>query len=168
MTNHVGFSVRPADEIEDNLALLGLSTRLTIGVAPWRNPRKVAAAVRGWVESSLASAGEEGHAVLVALLGEQVAGLVSLAEREHFTGELDAYIGELAVDAALEGRGAGRALMTAAEQWAADRGLAHITLETGARNHRARHFYERAGYQEEDIRLTKPVDSLRLQGRSTT
>ena len=46
--------------------------------------------------------------------------------------------------------------------------LAHITLETGARNHRARTFMERAGYQEEDIRLTKPVDSLRLRSRSTT
>ena len=45
--------------------------------------------------------------------------------------------------------------MAAAEQWAAARGLPRITLETGARNHRARHFYEDAGYQEEEVRLTK-------------
>lgn len=95
--------------------------------------------------------------MLAALLGGQVAGVVSLAEREHFTGELDAYVGELAVDRAIEGRGAGRALMAAAEQWAAVRGLPRITLETGARNHRARHFYEDAGYQEEEVRLTKAV-----------
>lgn len=74
------------------------------------NPRKVAAAVRGWVTSSLASAGLEGQAVLVALLGGHVAGLVSLAEREHFTRGMDACIGELAVAATLEGRGCGRAL----------------------------------------------------------
>jgi ribosomal protein S18 acetylase RimI-like enzyme len=95
--------------------------------------------------------------VLVALLDDQVVGMVSLAEREHFTGEVDAYVGELAVGRAMEGRGAGRALMTAAERWAAARGLPRITLETGARNHRARHFYEDAGYQEEEVRLTKAV-----------
>lgn len=58
----------------------------------------------------------------------------------------------------MEGRGVGRALMAAAEKWAASRGLSPITLETGARNHRARRFYERAGFEEEDIRLSKPVE----------
>lgn len=160
MTSRAEFDVRPAVP-DEHTTLLKLSARLTIGVAPWRNPTKAAAAARGWITSSLASTGQEGHAVLVALLGGQVAGLVSLAEREHFTGEMDAYIGELAVAATLEGRGCGRALMAGAEEWAAGRGLAHITLETGADNHRARHFYERAGFQEEDIRLTKPVRSCR-------
>jgi ribosomal protein S18 acetylase RimI-like enzyme len=56
--------------------------------------------------------------MLVTLLDDRVVGLMSLAEREHFTGELDAYISELAVDAAVEGRRGGRALMTAAERWA--------------------------------------------------
>ena len=133
MTNRAEFDIRPAVP-DDHTALLGLSPRLTIGVAPWRDSKKVADAVRGWITSSLASARQEGHAVLVALLGGQVAGLVSLAEREHFTREME---------------------------WAAGRGLAHITLETGADNHRARHFYECAGFQEEDIRLTKPVQSHR-------
>ena len=69
--------------------------------------------------------------------------MVSLAEREHFTGDLDAYIGELVTDSAAKGSGAGQALMAAAEKWAASRGLSRITLETGARNHRARRFYEK-------------------------
>jgi ribosomal protein S18 acetylase RimI-like enzyme len=158
MANRLEFDIRPA-EPEDRAALLALSARLTIGVAPWRDPGKVAAAVRGWIESSLASNGQDGHAVLVALVHGQIAGLVSLAERQHFTGDTDAYVGELAVGARIEGHGAGRALLAAAEAWAAARGLPRITLETGARNHRARHFYERAGYQEEDVRLTKVVQS---------
>jgi len=160
MADHFEFDIRPA-EPDDRAALLGLSARLTIGVAPWRDPGKVAAAVRGWIESSLASTGQEGHTVLVALLGGQVVGMVSLAEREHFTGERDAYVSELAVGARVEGRGAGRALMAAAEQWAAARGLPRISLETGAHNHRARHFYQSAGYQEEDVRLTKLVQLCR-------
>lgn len=156
MTEPPHFDIRPAAP-PDFPALLDLSARLTIGVAPWRDPGKVATAARGWIGSSVAWAGKEGHAVLVARCDGQVAGLVSLAEREHFTGELDAYVGELAVASAMEGRGAGRALMAAAEEWAESRGLSRITLETGARNPRARRFYENAGYEEEDIRLSKPV-----------
>ena len=156
MDKRPDFDIRPARE-EDYPALLALSARLTMGAAPWRDPAKVAAAARGWIESSLASAHEDGRAVMVALLDRRVAGMVSLAERRHFTGDLDAYIGELVTDGAVEGSGAGRALMAAAEEWAAGRGLSRITLETGARNDRARHFYERAGFAEEDIRLSKPV-----------
>ena len=147
--------------------LLRLSSRLTTGVAPWRDPGKVAIAVRGWIESSLASAWEDGHAVLVALLDGQVAGMVSLAGREHFTGDLDAYVGELVIGDAMEGRGAGRALMAAAEQRAASWGLPRITLETGTRNHRARRFYQRIGFEEEDIRLTKAVTWAGIWGLGT-
>ena len=76
--------IRPAVP-GDSPALLALSGRLAIGVAAWRDPVKVAAAVRGWVESSLAEAGRDGHAVLVAESGDRIAGLVSLAERAHFS-----------------------------------------------------------------------------------
>jgi ribosomal protein S18 acetylase RimI-like enzyme len=55
----------------------------------------------------------------------------------------------------MEGRGIGQALLAAAEVWARDRGLTYMTLETGARNARAREFYRLAGYEEEDVRLTK-------------
>ena len=156
MTEQQEISIHPAAP-GDSPALMALSERLVTGVAPWRDPVRVAAAARGWVESSLAAAGRRGRAVLVARCGDQIAGLVSLAERSHFTGQTDAYIGELVVNARMEGRGVGQALLAAAEDWAAGRGLGCITLETGSANDRARHFYECAGYQEEEIRLTKPV-----------
>ena len=158
MLSQMRFSIRPAWP-GDFPALLALSERLATGVAPWRDPAKAAAAARGWVESSVAEADTPGRAVFVAQCGGLIAGLVSVAERTHFTGDTDAYIGELAVAAPMEGRGAGQALLAAAEHWAAGRGLHCITLETGARNHRARRFYGRAGYQEEDIRLAKLVRS---------
>ena len=113
MTQTTHFEIRPVNPA-DHPAVLALSPRLAIGAAPWRDPDRVAAAARGWIESSLAAAGQDGHAVLVALLGGHVAGMVSLVEREHFTGELDAYIGELVVGQPQEGRGAGRALLAAA------------------------------------------------------
>ncbi len=105
----------------------------------------VLAAVQGWVRDSVQAAGEPGHAVLVAAAAGQIAGVVTVAEREHFTGQIDAYVGELAVRRGLERRGVASALMAAAEQWAAQRGLRFITLETGAANGPARRLYESRG-----------------------
>ena len=133
MSEPADFQIRPVRD-EDHDAVLRLSPRLTIGTPPWRDLAGVAATARGWIESSLASAGEDGRAALVALLDGRVAGVICLGERRHFTGEVDAYVGELITDGAFEGRGAARALIAAAERWAAGRGLSRITLDTGSRS----------------------------------
>jgi ribosomal protein S18 acetylase RimI-like enzyme len=136
---------------------MALAPRLTEGVAAWRDPAAVLPAVRGWVKDSLDALGSPGHAVYVATLGGGVVGLVSVAERTHFTGQVDAYVGELAVRAGLERRGIASTLMAAAEAWAAGRGLPFLTLETGAANQPARSLYRSLGYLEEDVRLTKAI-----------
>ena len=46
-------------------------------------------------------------------------------------------------------------LIGAAEDWARERGLVHLTLETGAGNRTARAFYAALGFLEEDVRLAK-------------
>jgi GNAT superfamily N-acetyltransferase len=83
--------------------------------------------------------------------------VVSVAHHENFTGERQAYLGELAVIEEAEGHGIGRALVDAAEQWARERGHTLLVLDTGAANTRARHFYANLGYQEESVRLVKPL-----------
>jgi GNAT superfamily N-acetyltransferase len=155
----------------DGDAVLALSGRLVIGVTAWRHPGRVAEAAHGWVEGSLAAAGQPGHAVFVAVAvgGEpggtgEVVGFVTVGERKHFTGQVDGYVGELVTAAAMEGQGVGRALMVAAEDWARQQGLAHLTLETGAANRRARQFYEHLGYVEEEVRLTRSLSDLSGQG----
>jgi ribosomal protein S18 acetylase RimI-like enzyme len=144
-------------ESGDYAAVVDLSPRLTIGVAEWRDPAKVLNAVRDWIEESLESAHNDNRAVLVAEIDHRVVGVVTLGERGHFTGEVDGYIGELATAPDLENRRVGRALLTPAEDWVRQRGLTHLTLETGAQNRRALDFYRRSGYAEEDIRLTKRI-----------
>src|SRR4051794_38113401 len=110
---------------EDRAAVVSLATRLTIGVAPWRDPAAVAPAVRGWVMSSITDA-----AVFVAHDDHTVLGFVTVAERRHFTGAVDAYVGELVTAEEAEGRGVGRALLTRAEEWAREQGYVRISLET--------------------------------------
>jgi ribosomal protein S18 acetylase RimI-like enzyme len=144
---------RPADRD----VIMALAPRLTEGKPPWRDDAAWLVAVQGWIRDAADAAGQPGHVVYVAVQDEQVVGVVHAAERTHFTGQVDAYVGELVTATGLERRGIARALMAAAEAWAAARGLGYLTLETGAANHSARAFYAALGYLEEDVRLTKKI-----------
>jgi GNAT superfamily N-acetyltransferase len=148
--------IRPY-ESSDRAAAVLLAGRLETGVAGWRDGDAVRRAVIGWIESSLDAAAAPGRDVFVACAGGELVGSVTVSERAHFTGEVDAYVGELVVDAGHERQGVGTLLMNAAEDWARSRGLVHITLETGAANRAARAFYGSRDYREEDVRLTKAL-----------
>ncbi len=138
----------------ERAAVLALAPRLCAGVAEWRRGEGVAAAAREWVEDSVSSQ-DDADAVFVARVDGQVVGMVSVSEQRHWSGDLDAYVGELVTEQSMEGQGVGRALVARAERWAGDRGLSRITLETGAANSRALAFYERLGYRREEVRLTR-------------
>ena len=144
-------------EPRDRETLLVLAERLQEGVAAWRSSTAVRAAVKRWVEDAVDSNGGESRVVFVAEEDGDVVGFVTASTRRHFAGDLDAYVGELAVDRRAEGRGGGRMLMAAAEEWGRTQGFAYITLDTGAANAHARAFYRALGYEEEDVKLTKPL-----------
>jgi ribosomal protein S18 acetylase RimI-like enzyme len=141
----------------DRDAIMALAPRLTEGKAPWRDDEAWLAAARGWIADAAESAGAQDNAVFVAVDGDQIVGVVHAAERTHFTGQVDAYVGELITAPGHERRGIARALMRAAEEWAAARGLDYLTLETGVLNCPARALYQALGYLEEDVRLTKQI-----------
>ena len=56
-----------------------------------------------------------------------------------------------------ERKGVARSLIAMVEDWAAQRGLGHIRLSTGAANHGARAFYERLGYALNEVTLTRQL-----------
>jgi GNAT superfamily N-acetyltransferase len=94
-----------------------MAERLREGVAAWRDPEAVLSAVTSWVRDSLADLANPDTAAFVAERDGEVVGFVCVSERSHFTGEVDAYIGELVVSRRAEGSGVGRALVGAAEDW---------------------------------------------------
>jgi ribosomal protein S18 acetylase RimI-like enzyme len=145
----------------DRASVLRLAERLQEAVAPWRDAAAVRAAVEGWVSEAVDGGTSDRQAVFVAEQDGRVVGFVTTSTRRHFAGDLDAYVGELAVERSFEGRGVARSLMAAAEGWARREGLAHITLDTGAANLGARAFYRALGYEEEDVKLTKSLGALR-------
>jgi GNAT superfamily N-acetyltransferase len=77
---------------------------------------------------------------------------------DYFTGEKHAHLGMIAVTAEAEGRGAGAALMRAAEDWTRTAGYTKLTLNVFEGNQRARQVYERFGYQVETVRYVKILD----------
>lgn len=153
-------SIRPF-AAADRDSILALAPRLTVGIAPWRDPELFLAAASRWIEESITGAGVGSGDDRAVFVAEDAAGacvgFVSVARGTHFTGEEEAYVGELAVAAEVEGRGVGQALMEAAERWARGRGYRLITLETGADNERARRFYGRRGYSAESVKLVKAL-----------
>ena len=148
--------IRPLEPADVD-AVVAMQDRLADWIAPWRDPAAVRAAIHGWIAESTA-ASFEGSA-LVAEIGGTVVGFISVSTTTHFSGETDSYIGELIVAADHEGAGIGRALVAEAERIAVDRGHRCLTLTTGAANARGRAFYERIGFELEDINFTKVLDS---------
>ena len=96
-----------------------------------------------------------------------ILGVISVSHSRHFTGEDDAYIGELAVAENAARGGVGRQLVRTAEAWARDEGLRRVTLHTGAANTTARAFYDALGFREEDVRLTLLLEPT-AEGKSTS
>jgi len=149
----MSISIRPAVQ-SDAAAVMSLAYRLEEGVAPWRDPEAVAAAVRSWVQSAVAHIDDGASAMFVAADGDAVVGFATAEEKRHWAGATDTYIGELVVAERAEGNGIGRELVAAAIEWGRDRGHERVTLQTGTANLGARAFYEALGFEEEDITLS--------------
>ena len=143
---------------DDRAFVLGLAPRLLIGMPPWRDPHQWLTAFQNWITTSI---DQHGQAAMVFIAeddhGERL-GFVTLSHNAHFTGEQQAYINELATSEAAEGRGVGKALIAACEQWAREQGYRILALSTGAANLRALGFYHHLGFRDEDVKLVKLLE----------
>jgi GNAT superfamily N-acetyltransferase len=104
------FGIRPVKE-SDHEGVMRLAPRLHVGVDPSRPTKLVHAAINGWVDESVKSAGRDGQAGWVAEHDGSVIGFVSVSAEEHWCGEKDAWVGELMVDERFERKGVARALI---------------------------------------------------------
>jgi GNAT superfamily N-acetyltransferase len=140
---------------EDAAFVLGLAPRLAIGRRPWRDEQLWLTTVEGWLTESLSQHPQKTMVLIAADEHGERLGFATVSHSTHFTGQPQAYIGELAATESAEGRGVGTALVQACEQWAREQGYALLAVSTGAANHRALRLYERLGFEPEDVTLTK-------------
>ena len=142
----------------DEAFLERLAPRFAVGIAPWRSAETMTATARRWLLDDLERARIGSAMIFIAQTDTCVPmGAVAVAPSQHFTGALEATIGELAVLGECEGQGVGAALIAAAEDWAREHGATRISLATGVANVRALTFYARHDYQQEDVRLSKSL-----------
>ena len=139
----------------DRAFVLSLAPRLAIGKQPWRDVERWVNTVEEWLTESINQHNQKTVVLIAENERGEPLGFATVSHNTHFTGQPQAYIGELATGETSEGRGVGSALVEACEQWAREQGYKIITLTTGAGNTRALRFYDRLGFQKEDITLTK-------------
>ena len=146
--------VRPYDPA-DREFILSLAPRLSIGIATWRDPQKMIVTAQGWIIESIEQHGKKSMVIVAEDEHGERLGFATVSHNTHFTGDGQAYIGELATNETVEGSGVGKALAQACEQWARDQGYRLVSLTTGVANDRALGFYRHMGYLDEDVTLVK-------------
>src|SRR5690349_12389431 len=102
----------------DRSFIFSMAPRLAIGKQPWRDLTLWLKTVEEWLTESI-NGHDQKTMVLIAENehGERM-GFATVSQSTHFTGQPQAYIGELATSENAEGQGVGSALVQACEEWA--------------------------------------------------
>jgi GNAT superfamily N-acetyltransferase len=101
-------------------------------------------------------AGDPNAKAFVAVEGERVVGMTTIHLRDTLNHATPiAQITLLVVDETVRSRGAGRALVEAAEAWARERGAKRVAVTTALDRTGAHAFYERLGYAHTGRRYAK-------------
>jgi GNAT superfamily N-acetyltransferase len=127
--------IRPAT-VGDVDALAALSDQLGYPAAP----RQIATRLQQL------SSRENDHAVFVAIVEGVAAGWIHVARRQLLETDDRAEILGLVVASGMRQRGIGRALIAAAESWAAHAGLFEVVVRSNVARAESHPFYDRLGY----------------------
>ena len=128
----------------------------SVAALPWHAERDVLAFQHRYMNAAFARPESETACFIAEDETSQRLGYVfAEASTDFVTLEPRAYVTVLAVTEAAEGQGVAARLMQAAEDWGRAQGL--VCLDVFANNQRARAFYARQGYQDDSLRLTKPL-----------
>lgn len=152
-------NIRPAtaDDID---GIINLATDMVLhSVSPFRSvpADQVQHYRREDLQSLRDILGLEHSGLFVAEIDGQLVGhiIVVAHQRDSSTGTAQAWIYDVSVKAGFWGRGIGQALMARAEEFARHCGMVSIGLGVTMANHRAIHFYDQLGYQQERVQMLK-------------
>jgi len=110
-------------------------------------------------------AGDRNARAFVASDGERVVGMTTIHLRDTLNHAMPiAQITLLVVDETIRSRGAGRALVEAAEAWARSRGAKRVAVTTALDRSGAHAFYERVGYTHTGRRYGKDFPNTTKDG----
>jgi GNAT superfamily N-acetyltransferase len=147
--------VRTARGTDRGFVLQTAARLAAFGPPPWRSAEEL---VEGEVRTlrDFFESPDDGSRLLIAESGDRRLGFALLEElRDYFTLERHGHVGILAVTQDAEGKGAGSALMRAAENWARNRGYRTLTLNVFSTNDHARRVYEHFGFVQDTVKYVK-------------
>lgn len=136
VTAHSPLAIRPFAE-GDRDAVVGLWTACGL-VVPWNDPVADIALAVSRPNSTILVGAEDGRLVASVMVGHD-------GHRGWFY--------YLAVDPARQGRGYGRAMVVAAENWLVEAGMPKVQLLVRETNLRVMAFYERLGYAASPVTM---------------
>jgi GNAT superfamily N-acetyltransferase len=148
--------IRPALPRDRSFVLAAAQRLASFDPPPWRPAQEIVEGERRTLQAFFA-APPEGSALLIAESdGGDGLGFVYLERmQDYFTLEAHGHVGILVVTEAAAGKGAGSALMRAAEAWAREQGYRKLTLTVFEGNRAARVVYDHLGYAPETLRYVK-------------
>ncbi|MGH3479347.1 MAG: GNAT family N-acetyltransferase [Nocardioidaceae bacterium] len=97
-----------------------------------------------------------GHHLLLAYDGEQVVGDLWLRIHDEWSARR-AFVFNVEVDESQRGRGYGRAIMTAGEDYARQQGVVAMALNVFVQNDVARSLYDKLGYRVTNVNMQKEL-----------
>lgn len=152
-------TIRPATP-DDTAFILSLAPRFVAFDLPkGRHKRQTLAAIRADIEHARREAPPDTHFFVAEDAGGQRTGFLHLqVQRDFFSGARTCHIADLAVAEHHDGQGIGRALLDCAQGWAKAHRCKLLTLSVFPGNVRARALYERAGFEIDLLRMTKPTE----------
>ena len=135
-----------------------LARRLVaFGPPPWRDPEAMIRAAQRRLRAALRSTGAD-PIILVATVDDEVVGFIHLHSlKDQYRPTRHGHVSDVVVAEGFEGRGIGRRLLAAAEDWAHGLQFDWLTISVFATNHRAADIYEAAGFGRDILRLVKPL-----------
>jgi ribosomal protein S18 acetylase RimI-like enzyme len=150
--------IRPAT-INDKDFVLSLIPRLVeFGPPPWRDKDQMIAADYGTLDRVLTTTPPDTTVFIAEDQSGTQLGFVHLrGDVDYFSGETYGHVSDIVVANESQGRGVGRALMTAGEEWARSQGYPYITLHAFIQNKRATAMYESLGYAGDMLKYMKEL-----------
>lgn len=145
--------------LDDDDFILSLAPRLAeFTLPPWRRRGECVGGIHRDLQRHLDDAPASSHMFIAEESDGQRVGFIHLQQtKDFFTARSNCHISDLAVAPGCDGRGAGRALLADAEQWAREHDCSLLTLAVFPGNERARALYESCGYGTDLLRMAKPL-----------
>lgn len=124
---------------------------------PWHETQDLIAFQLRFMSNAFARPQGEAVTLIAESDAERLGFVHAETSTDSVTLEPCGYVTLLALTREAEGQGVAERLMAEVEDWARSKGFRLLGLDVFANNRRARSFYRRLGYQEDSLRLTKPL-----------